>query len=125
EAAERDAAEGYLLGLLIGDGTLKQDKAVLSAWPGRRVANGTSERPGVEGVMQAALGAALQLPHRVDFRGWFEVPGRGEYRLSLGALKLLAEAHGLRPDEKHITPAIEQRSRAFHGAFLRGLFDAD
>ena len=68
EAAERDAAEGYLLGLLIGDGTLKQDKAVLSAWPGRRVANGTSERPGMEGIMQAALGAAMRLPHRADFR---------------------------------------------------------
>ena len=26
-------AEGYLVGLLIGDGTLKQDKAVLSVWP--------------------------------------------------------------------------------------------
>ena len=37
EAAERDAAEGYLLGLLIGDGTLKRDKAVLVglAWTAR------------------------------------------------------------------------------------------
>ncbi|MGD9615546.1 MAG: LAGLIDADG family homing endonuclease [Alphaproteobacteria bacterium] len=124
-AAERDAAEGYLLGLLIGDGTLKQDKAVLSAWPGRLVVNGGSEHPGVAGVMRAALEAAMQLPHRADFRGWIEVSGRGEYRLALGALKLLAEAHGLRPDAKHITPAIERRSGAFHSAFLRGLFDAD
>ncbi len=61
----------------------------------------------------------------MDFRGWIEVPGRGEYRLSLGALKLLAEAHGMRPRGKHITPAIERRSSAFHRAFLRGLFDAD
>ena len=75
--------------------------------------------------MHAALGAAMRLPHRTDFRGWIEVPGRGEYRLSLGALKLLAEAHGLRPRGKHITPAIERRSSAFHRAFLRGLFDAD
>ena len=34
-AADRDAAEGYLLGLLIGDGTLKRDKAVLSVGPAR------------------------------------------------------------------------------------------
>src|SRR5262249_29391183 len=32
ESAGRDRAEGYLLGLLIGDGTLNNDKAVLSAW---------------------------------------------------------------------------------------------
>ena len=67
----------------------------------------------------------MRLPHRVGFPGWIEVPGRGEYRLSLGALKHLAEAHGLRPRAKHITPAIERRSSAFHRAFLRGLFDAD
>jgi ribonucleoside-diphosphate reductase alpha chain len=122
---ERDAAEGYLLGLLIGDGTLKQDKAVLSAWPGRRVVNGTCERPGVDSVMQAALEAAIQLPHRADFRGWIEVPGRGEHRLALGALKLLATEYGMHPGGKHITPAIERRSSTFCRAFLRGLFDAD
>src|SRR5438552_3665191 len=43
----RDAAEGYLLGLLIGDGTLKKDTAVLSVWPGRQVVNGNADRPGV------------------------------------------------------------------------------
>ena len=33
-------AEGYLVGLLIGDGTLKQDKAVLSVWPQSEAVNG-------------------------------------------------------------------------------------
>ena len=100
-AAERDAAEGYLLGLLIGDGTLKQDKAVFSAWPGGRSPMATASGPVCEGVMQAALEAATRLPHRADFQGWIEVPGRGEYRLSLGALNRLAEALGLRPRAKH------------------------
>jgi ribonucleoside-diphosphate reductase alpha chain len=123
--AEREGAEGYLLGLLIGDGTLKADKAVLSVWPGCRAANGGEERPGVAGVMAAAAVAANRLPHRADFTGWVEVAGRGEWRLALGALKRLAQDHGLRPRAKHITPAIERRSSAFHAAFLRGLFDSD
>ena len=41
-------SEGYLLGLLVGDGTLKSDKAVLSAWPGRLVANGGVEERDTE-----------------------------------------------------------------------------
>jgi len=121
----REEAEGYLLGLLLGDGVLKSDKAVLSVWPGACVANGPAERPGISGVMAAALAAAHHLPHRADFRGWIEVPGRGEWRLSLAALKSLAMAHGLTPGNKAITGAMERRSSAFTAALLRGLFDSD
>src|SRR5206468_192471 len=88
-ARERDA-RGYLLGLLLGDGTLRADKAILSGWPGRSCINGGYERPGVGAVMTAAHDAARQLPHRSDFVGWIDVPGRGEYRLALGALRRLA-----------------------------------
>ena len=37
--------QGYLIGLLVGDGTLKADKAVLSAWAPelKLVANGGTE----------------------------------------------------------------------------------
>ena len=46
---EYSEADGYLMGLLVGDGTLRRDKAVLSAWP--RTANcnrrsGASRRAG-------------------------------------------------------------------------------
>jgi ribonucleoside-diphosphate reductase alpha chain len=117
--------EGYLIGLLIGDGTIKSDKAVLSVWPGRRAVNGGFERPGAQDVMEAALSAARSLPHRSDFRGWIEVPGRGEFRLALAAIKKLAVDLGIRPGRNSVGPALERSSSAFHRGFLRGLFDAD
>ncbi|HWA92631.1 MAG TPA: LAGLIDADG family homing endonuclease [Rhizomicrobium sp.] len=125
ERAAADDAEGYLLGLLIGDGVLKQDAAVLSVWPGRRVANGADERAGVQGVMAAASAAAGRFRHRADFKGWSEVSGRGEWRLKSAALRTLAQTHGLRPGAKTLTPSIERQSRAFQSGVLRGLFDTD
>jgi ribonucleoside-diphosphate reductase alpha chain len=118
-------AEGYLLGLLVGDGTLKTDKAVLSVWRRRRVVNGDDEIDGVAGVMEAALAAAKTLQYRSDFTGWVEVQGRGEFRLALGAVRRLALELGMAPGNKAITPLIERESSAFYCGFLRGLFDAD
>jgi ribonucleoside-diphosphate reductase alpha chain len=117
--------EGYLLGLLIGDGTLKYDKAVLSVWLPAAAVGATAPASGVAGVMEAALAAARTLPHRSDFSGWQEVAGRGEQRLSLAALRWLALEAGMRPGQKAITPAMESASSAFCRGFLRGFFDAD
>ncbi|WP_119678917.1 LAGLIDADG family homing endonuclease [Indioceanicola profundi] len=116
--------EGYLIGLLVGDGTLKQDKAVLSVWTPAIAVNGGLPS-GPEAVMAVALDCAKRLPHRADFQGWIAVPGRNEHRLASGALKRLALDLGLRPGAKAITPAMERSSSAFHIGFLRGLFDAD
>ncbi|VAW78500.1 Ribonucleotide reductase of class II (coenzyme B12-dependent) [hydrothermal vent metagenome] len=119
--------QGYLLGLLIGDGTLKQDKAVLSVWKPAAVANGADAvlANGVSAVMAEALNAANSLPHRADFAGWSEVAGRNEYRLSLAALKELAEDAGMQPGDKAVTPTMEQASSRFYQGFLKGFFDAD
>ncbi len=124
-AGDYNEAEGYLIGLLVGDGTLKEDKAVLSVWKPARVANGGMEGAGVDGVMRAALAAAQSLPHRADFAGWMEVKGRNEWRLSLGAVKSLAHRLGLAPGHKTLTPATERTSSDFHRGLLRGLFDSD
>ncbi|MBX3673035.1 MAG: ribonucleoside-diphosphate reductase, adenosylcobalamin-dependent [Burkholderiales bacterium] len=122
-------AEGYLLGLLLGDGHLKLDEAVLGAWDAaaRREANGgTVLSPGVASMMRAAEEAARQLPHRKDFRGWHEVGGQpGHFRLKLAALHGLAIEMGMRPAAKAITPKMECASSDFTRGFLRGLFDAD
>ena len=123
------AAEGYLLGLLIGDGILKSDKAVLSVWAPEMKAVGSevSHRPpSVAAVMAAAEAAAASIPHRADFRGWQRpVSGRGEFRLSSAPLRDLALSFGATPGNKRITPSMEATSSAFNAALLRGLFDAD
>ncbi len=127
-AGQGSEAEGYLIGLLLGDGTLKADKAVLSVWaPELRVVGQDSPvmRAG-NGIMRAAEAAAATLAHRADFKG-FQRPlaGRGEARLSSAALRDLAFSLGLNVGDKRITPAIEQQSSAFAAGLLRGLFDAD
>ncbi len=120
-------SQGYLMGLLVGDGTLKSDKAVLSVWKPAAVANGVDAQVsnGVEALMAEALKAAQSLPHRSDFNGWHEVAGRGDYRLSTAALKELAEELGMQPGNKAITPVMERASSDFARGFLRGMFDAD
>ncbi len=121
--------EGYLVGLLIGDGTLKEDKAVISVWDPRaqlEANGGIVHSRGILAVMAAAETAARTLPHRRDFTGWqAPVQSRNERRLASSTLRELALSFGLAPGRKTITPAIEQGSSAFYQGLLRGLFDAD
>jgi len=123
-------AEGYLLGLLIGDGTLKADKAVISVWAPelKAVGQGTVAfaATGADGIMRAAMAAAATLPHRADFKGFQRpVTGRGETRLASAALLKLAHELGMAPGHKTITVAMERQSSAFAQGLLCGLFDAD
>jgi ribonucleoside-diphosphate reductase alpha chain len=122
--------EGYLIGLLISDGTLKLNQAVLNIWDAAalKIANGGEmiPSPGITGVMRAAENAAHLLPHRTDFNGWQKpVDGRNVYRLSTGALRSLALELGLTPCNKRFTAAMESDSSDFYRGVLRGMFDVD
>ncbi len=117
--------QGYLAGLLLGDGTLKTDKAVLSVWQAPRVVNGDNRPSGADGVMQRALEAARGFDTRADFQGWSEVSGRGEYRMSFAGLKDLALELGMTPGNKCIGTRMEGASSEFYRGFLQGFFDAD
>ncbi|MDY6827620.1 MAG: LAGLIDADG family homing endonuclease [Bacillota bacterium] len=109
--------EGYLIGLLTGDGTLKTDKAYLSVW---------QDQEDASGIMSAAYEAARLLPHRRDFSGWWKVRGRNEYRMSSAAIKKTALSLGMQPGSKTITPYLETKTSSdFARGFLRGFFDAD
>jgi ribonucleoside-diphosphate reductase alpha chain len=117
-----DAEQGWLLGLLIGDGTIRADKTLLSVWPRAACANGgAAQNP----TMAHAEALLRDLPHRADFSGWQAVPGRGEYRIGTAALADLARRWGIGPGRKTLTPEIERAPAAFGAAVLRGLFDAD
>lgn len=107
--------DGYLLGLLLGDGTLNGGKAILSSW---------GEAEGAVAVRQVAHEYAMAMPHRSDFAGWSAVPDRGEYRLASAALARLAHELGV-VERKAITPQMERASSEFACGLLRGLFDSD
>jgi len=117
--------EGYLMGLLVGDGTVTDQRAELSIWARPAVGNSDIDVGGPHSVMAAALDAARCFNHRADFSGWHPGTGRGEFRLAMGAITELSRDVGLRPGRKTITPAIESASSEFYRGFLRGLFDTD
>jgi ribonucleoside-diphosphate reductase alpha chain len=118
------AEQGYLLGLLVGDGTLKHETAILSAWTQAAAVNAAGGC-GAQALMAEALRCAETLPHRADFAGWSEVAGRNEFRLKSAALRDLAFGLDMAPGDKAITPALEQASSEAYRGFLRGFFDAD
>ncbi|MDX2425652.1 MAG: LAGLIDADG family homing endonuclease, partial [Cycloclasticus sp.] len=127
EANDYNHGQGYLMGLLVGDGTLKSDKAVLSVWKQPAMVNGVDAHisTGVQAVMAEALEAAQSMPHRSDFKGWQEIAGRNEYRLATASVKQLAEELGMQVGDKQITAKMERASSDFNRGFLRGFFDAD
>ncbi|MGH9577204.1 MAG: LAGLIDADG family homing endonuclease, partial [Terriglobales bacterium] len=119
--------QGYLVGLLVGDGSLKEDTAILAVW-GSELARSNGAPVfslGSVSIMRAVEHSAEVFRKRADHDGWAKVAGRHEYRFKLSALRDLAFDLSMAPGSKAITPAIERTSSDFYRGFLRGLFDAD
>ncbi len=122
---ELTEGEGYLLGLLVGDGVLKRENAILSVWAREKAAGELQLEDGTTSVMRLVSGYVGALPHRADFAGWMAVKGRNEFRLKSASLKILAGRMGMEPGGKTVTPALERASSDGYRGFLRGLFDCD
>ena len=108
--------EGYLLGLLVGDGAISRGRAVISI---------RGKGAGPEAVRRKVEEIVATLPHRADSGGFTRGRGGKEYRLRLKALCDLARSYGLSEDFKGVSPEMERTSSDFHAGFLRGLFDTD
>jgi ribonucleoside-diphosphate reductase alpha chain len=109
--------EGFLLGLLIGDGTLKKEGGIICVW-------GSDED--AQALMKAAGDAAYTMPHRRDFNGFQSViSDRQENRMRLASLRDLAGEYGILPGDKKVNASLEKTSCDFHKGFLKGLFDTD
>ena len=111
---EGTTEQGYLLGLLMGDGVLKQETAILSVW----------EHAGSASIREAVTYSAACLNTLPENDAWYVMEGRGEYHYKSASLRKLAHQFGMLA-EKAVTTEIEQASTEFYRGFLRGFFDAD
>ena len=57
-SGQNTKSEGFLMGLLVGDGTLKEDAAILSVWPNSAASNGETSASASNGIMKMAEAAA-------------------------------------------------------------------
>ncbi len=113
-AGEGTFAEGWLLGLLLGDGTFDRKTARLTFWGENRA----------EMAEHAVQTIHDSLRARADMAGYDQLEHQRTVVQS-SALRDLAADYGIYRRMKTITPAIEQASSDFYRGFLRGLFDAD
>ena len=102
--------EGYLLGCLVGDGTLKEYSAVISVWD-----TGDEDWSMIESCEKAVAG----LEKRSDFRISKAITGRHERRMKLVSLRSLAKFK-LVPGNKGLLQKSERVSYEFHRGFLEG-----
>jgi ribonucleoside-diphosphate reductase alpha chain len=106
--------QGWLLGLLVGDGTFSEGRAVLSFWG-----------QDAEYMAQQAFGAVkANLKTRADL-GIQHIEERNEFRVRSNSLGALAVAFGVTSENKSLTDSVERASSLFYRGLLRGLFDAD
>lgn len=119
--------EGFLVGLLLGDGSLESDAAVLSAWQPAKVSNGPQlgVAAGVRQMMSEAESALAAIPRRAETQTWHAASGSGHYQMRSASLLDLCNRLGLQSGDSHFTPAIERSSSEFARGLLRGLFDAE
>jgi ribonucleoside-diphosphate reductase alpha chain len=108
--------EGYMLGLMVGDGCLNQYGGILDVW---------KKDIGYEGMMMESEGCMGSFTTRSDFLGWREARAGDKYRMKFSSLRDLAFSLGMSRGHKDISSDMEKCSSSFYKGFLRGFFDTD
>ncbi len=104
--------EGFLLGMLIGDGTFSDDIARLSVWDDEELKKTVIEK--IKPFMK-----------RDSYEGWEDSFQKGKWNIKSQFLTDLATKYNVFSKEKEITKEIETASSNFQKGFLNGLFSAD
>lgn len=115
-----DKDSGYLLGMLVGDGTfLPNGTPRLDVWY-----DDAGDDFGLRDAVSEAI-TRLNLSARSNFKGFRNVEAANKWSLSMVALRDLANSFGIFRGNKTVTPEVMRGSYEFTVGFLRGLFDAD
>ncbi len=111
---------GRTLGWLIGDGTLKQNEAVLSFFGAEKRELALLFADHVNGLVAPLTATARH--YRI---APVEVQGRDEARISSTRLYTIAQTHSLTQKKHRVPESVLRGSEAMQKGFLQALFTAD
>ena len=111
---------GRILGWLVGDGTVKQDKAVLSFFGEEK-----QELAPIFAEQVEALVTPLTATNREYSVSVVDVQGRDEARVASSRLLSIADDYGLVEEKHRVPPKLLVSNEAMQRGFLQALFTAD
>jgi ribonucleotide reductase alpha subunit len=104
--------EGFLLGILVGDGTFSDNMAKLSVWNDDKLKK----------IILKKLKPHMKLN---SYEGWDDKFQENKWNIKSKFLTDLANKYGVLPKVKDITKEIETASSDFQRGFINGMFSAD
>ena len=104
--------EGYLVGLVLGDGWFNHHNVVATVF---------DKDLGHEGIMSEALTCITQVSRRSICKDWRTIKGKESKHLTVGNWVL----NYLDKTPKKIKDIVEETSSFFHKGFIKGMFDTD
>ncbi|MCA9890052.1 MAG: ribonucleoside-diphosphate reductase, partial [Anaerolineae bacterium] len=115
-----DAATGRVLGWLVGDGTIKADRAVLSFFGDEK-----RELAPLFAADVNALVEPLTVASRTYTVGVVDIADRDEARVQSQRLLALVAEHDLDTNKHQVPEAVFQGTEAMQRGFIQALFTAD